>query len=37
MNIDGMTLCEREARGERAQSRRYGRQSVRDPRSISGT
>ena len=22
MNIDGMTLCEREARGERAQSRR---------------
>jgi hypothetical protein len=26
MNIDGMTLCEREARGERAQSRR----SVRD-------
>jgi hypothetical protein len=26
MNIDGMTLCEREARGERAQSRRYTRQ-----------
>jgi hypothetical protein len=31
MNIDGMTLCEREAREEGAQSRRYARQVDRRP------
>ena len=30
MNIDGMTLCEREARGERAQSRRSARTAAAD-------